>query len=233
MSRVAMVSGASRGIGKAIALDLAGRGYRLSLGIRTPGAAGDTFAGTETIAFPYEASSRESAQAWVDATKAAFGRIDVLVNAAGVSAHVGLDPAEGDEDALERLLEINVKGPWRLIQAALPSLRQSGSGRVVNLSSLSGKRVLGANVGYQMSKHAVIALTHAVRRAGWDDGVRATSVCPGFVATDMTTKHHDTVRPEEMTQPEDLARLVGTTIDLPNTAGVSELLVNWRYEHTV
>jgi NAD(P)-dependent dehydrogenase (short-subunit alcohol dehydrogenase family) len=89
---------------------------------------------------------------------------------------------------------------------------------------------MGLNAGYQMSKHAVVALTHAVRRAGWEHGIRATAVCPGFVETDMTAHVTDLPR-EEMTDPADIARLVATVVALPNNAAVAELLVNCRYEH--
>jgi NAD(P)-dependent dehydrogenase (short-subunit alcohol dehydrogenase family) len=111
----------------------------------------------------------------------------------------------------------------------MPHLEASGVGRVVNIASLSAKRVLGLNAGYQMSKHAMLALTHATRRAGWEKGVRATAVCPGFVNTDLVTGITDVPR-EEMTQPHDLARLVVSILSLPNTAAVSEVVVNYRYE---
>ncbi len=122
-----------------------------------------------------------------------------------------------------------MKAPFRLIQAALPHLRRAGNARVVQIASLSGKRVKNLNAGYQMSKHAVIALTHAVRRAGWDDGVRATAICPGFVNTEMAAGIAD-LAPEAMTQPDDVARLVANTIDMPNSASVAEILVNCRHE---
>jgi NAD(P)-dependent dehydrogenase (short-subunit alcohol dehydrogenase family) len=111
----------------------------------------------------------------------------------------------------------------------MPYLKKSGSGRVVNLSSLSGKRVKNGYAGYAMSKFAVIALTHAVRRLGWDDGVRATAICPSFVATDMTAQVTAVAR-DEMIQPSDLAELVATALALPNNAVVAELLVNCRLE---
>ena len=100
---------------------------------------------------------------------------------------------------------------------------------MINLASLSGKRVLGVNVGYQMSKHAIVALSHAVRRAGWDNGVRATALCPGFVATDMTTGL-GVMDAGHMTSVDDLAHLAATVIMLPNNASVAELTVNCRYE---
>jgi NAD(P)-dependent dehydrogenase (short-subunit alcohol dehydrogenase family) len=229
MRRVAMISGANRGIGLAIARELKAQGFALSLGVRRPADFSDPLASDEAVLLcAYEASERAAAAAWTQQTVARFGRIDVLVNNAGISRFVGLE--EGSEDDLDALLDLNVKAPFRVIRAALPHLKKSGSGRVVNLASLSGKRVLGLNAGYQMSKHAVVALTHAVRRVGWEHGIRATALCPGFVETDMTARVTDLPR-DEMTNPEDLAKLVATVVALPNNAAVAELLVNCRYEH--
>lgn len=230
---VAMVTGASRGIGAAVALDLAARGYRLSLGLRDPGTLPDALAAPDPLVVPYEAADPGAARRFVEATEARFGRIDALINSAGVSTPLELMPASGQSDddmeaTLDALLSINVKAPFRLTRAALPALCRSGHGRVIVLASMSGKRVLGLNAGYQMTKHAAVALSHAARRAGWDQGVRACAVCPSFVATDMTL-HHDLPR-HEITQPEDLARLIGEVVTQPNSTSVAELLVNWRYE---
>jgi NAD(P)-dependent dehydrogenase (short-subunit alcohol dehydrogenase family) len=229
MRRVAMISGASRGIGLAIARELKQSGLALSLGIRTPKSFSDPL-GTDgdVLVYPYDAHDRGAAASWVEATIARFGRIDVLVNNAGIARFVGLE--EGSEDDLDELLAVNVKAPFRLIRAALSHLKVSGSGRVINIASLSGKRVIGLNAGYQMSKHAIVALTHAVRRIGWEYGIRATALCPSFVNTDLVA-HVTDVPHDEMTDPADLARLVATVVALPNSAAVAELLVNCRYEH--
>ncbi|MGE0722943.1 MAG: SDR family NAD(P)-dependent oxidoreductase [Alphaproteobacteria bacterium] len=227
--RVAMVSGANRGIGNAIARRLAREGYRLSLGVRRPESVVG-LAGADIQAFAYEAADPAAGERWVAATLARFGRIDVLVNNAGI--HRAITIAEGPESELDELLEINVKAPFRLIRAAWPHLRAGGRGRVVNVASLSGKRVGNLAVGYQMSKFAVVALAHAVRRAGWEDGVRAVALCPGYVDTDMAGG--PTAPPREtMTDPDELAELVATVIGLSNTASVAELLVNCRYENMV
>ena len=222
--RVAMVSGASRGIGRAVMERLLTRGFRVSAGVRNPQA----LPGDDRLSVHrYDAAREDAAGEWVAATMARFGRIDALINAAGINPVATLtDP---DERALDALWLINVKGPLRVVRAALPHLAASGEGRVVNLASLSGKRVRNANIGYAMSKFAVLALTHAIRREGWDRGIRATALCPGFVATDMTSEV--TAWPhEKMTSAADLAVLVETMLLLPNTATVAELLVNCRLE---
>ena len=234
MAKIAMISGATRGIGLAIARELRASGYALSLGVRRPDAVATLFAHDDALpavmSYAYEAADCEAPAAWVAATLQRFGRIDVLVNNAGIAPFIGLE--DGSDDALDEMFDINVKAPFRLIRAALPALKASGCGRVINVASLSGKRVMGLNAGYQMSKHAVVALTHAVRRVGWEHGIRATAVCPGYVATDLTAGVTE-VQQEAMTDPADLARLVATVVQLPNTAAIAELLVNCRYEHTL
>jgi NADP-dependent 3-hydroxy acid dehydrogenase YdfG len=228
--RVVMVSGANRGIGLAVARCLHAKGYRLSLGSRDAAKLDAAFGGIDesrVISCAFDARDSASCEAWVERTASRFGRIDGLVNNAGIGLNVGIE--DDDEAAYYAMWDVNVKGPLRLIRLVMPYLRRSGSGRVINLSSLSGKRVKNANAGYAMSKFAVVALTHAVRRLGWDDGVRATAICPSFVATDMTAQVTAVPR-GEMIQPADLAELVATALALPNNAVVAELLVNCRLE---
>ena len=174
----------------------------------------------------YDATDRDSADQWVASTVEHFGGVDVLINNAGILDRTGLEDLE--EDALDEMWVVNVKGPLRLTQLTLPYLRACGTGRVINMASMSGKRVKSTfSPGYSMTKHAVVALSHATRQLGWDDGVRVTAVCPAAVATDMGGAIGDT---DDMIQPEDLATLVATLITLPNTASVAELLVNSKLE---
>jgi len=221
--RVVMVSGASRGIGRAVVDRLLASGFTVSAGMRTPG----KLAGTDRLmTHRYDAEEAGSAEAWVRATVERFGHVDAIVNAAGLNPKVRVQD-EG-EDLLDEMWRVNVKGPLRVIRAALPHLAKCGHGRVVNLGSLAGKRV-GSNVGYAMTKFAVVALTHGVRREGRDAGIRATVICPGYVATDMTANETEIPR-HEMSQPGDLAELVETVLRLPNNASVSELLVHCQFE---
>ena len=225
--RVVMVSGANRGMGAVIAARLAADGYRLSLGARRTDALAESAPDIEPerlLLNHHDAIDLDSARRWVDATVERFGGIDVLVNNAGIVDRTGLESM--DEDVLDEMWAVNVKGPLRLTRLALPHLRRSGTGRVINMASLSAKRVKGDAIpGYSMTKYALLALSHAVRQISWDDGVRVTAVCPGPVATDMMDPDDDTI-----TQPEDVADLVATLVALPNTAAVSELLITCRLE---
>jgi NAD(P)-dependent dehydrogenase (short-subunit alcohol dehydrogenase family) len=222
--RVVMVSGASRGIGRAVAERLYADGYRLSLGMRSPSAG---FPGMEVerlLLSVYEARDPRTAQAWVDATVNRFGRIDAVVANAGIFRDA--DVESGIEADLDAMWDVNVKGPWHLIQAAFPHLKQSAAGRVVAIASMSGKRLKSAQMtGYAMSKFALMALIHGVRHSGWPHGIRATAVCPGYVATDMTSDV-DTLPRTAMTPPSTIATLVSMAIGLPNEATMPELAVN-------
>lgn len=222
--RVVMISGARRGIGRAVLERLLAGGYPVSAGLRTMT---DMPAHADLACLPYDAARTGSAEAWVAATVERFGRVDIVINAAGLNTRGTL--FDTDESAFDQLFAVNAKGPMRVIRAAWPHLVASGAGRVINLASLSGKRVRNDNLAYAMSKFALMALTHEVRRAGWEHGIRASAICPGFVATDMTAAVTKWPR-DQMSRPEDLALLIETLIALPNTTSIAEVLVNCRHE---
>src|ERR1700737_336525 len=130
-NRIVMVSGASRGIGRAVVDRLVASGFRVSAGLRDP----SRLRGSEKLmTHRYDAEDAESPISWVKATVARWGGVDAIVNAAGINPKV-LVSDEG-EDELEDMWRINVKGPLRIIRAALPHLAVCGHGRVVNLGSL-------------------------------------------------------------------------------------------------
>ncbi len=224
-NRVAMISGANRGIGAAVATHLAVAGWDLSLGMREPTVSKGP---PHALFHPYDADASQAEANWVDATLARFGRIDAIVCNAGLM--IPKTAISITELEMAAMFNVNVFAPQRLAQAAWPTLRASGRGRVVVICSLSGKRVASADSGaYAMTKFAAVALTHALRHAGWHDGVRATAICPGYVATDMATAITD-MDPRTMTQPEEIARLVEVALNLPNTASVPEIMVNGLIE---
>ena len=233
MGRVAMVSGGGRGLGAAITEKLLAEGWTLSLGLRDEAQA-DKFGAPEDrlMTAAFDATDPASAQTWVDATHARFGRIDALINNAGILRVV--DFHRGTEADLDDLWTINVKAPFRLIRAALPHLKTSGTGRVINIASTDGKRFrTGTSIGYAMTKHAVLALTQAVRMEGWDDGIRATALCPGAIDTDLIADIPGVTPKSDRLTPETVAGIVAFTLDLPNQASVPELVVNTRLESLI
>ncbi|MBW4708396.1 SDR family NAD(P)-dependent oxidoreductase [Roseobacter sp. YSTF-M11] len=233
MTGIAMVSGAGRGLGAAIADRLLTDGWSLSLGLRdTTQAARFDVDADRLLVSPFDATDPASADAWVQATASRFGRIDALVNNAGILRMVDFE--QGSEDDLDALWAINVKAPFRLIRAALPHLKASGTGRVVNIASTDAKRFrAGTSIGYSMTKHALLAMTQAVRQAGWDDGVRATALCPGAIDTDLIADLPGVTPKADRLTPETVARMVAFILALPNQASVPEFIANTRLESLI
>lgn len=226
--RVIMISGANRGIGLAVARALYDAGYSLSLGARNPDSLAEVTSGwtpERVLTSRYDAEDQETHRQWVAATIARFGRLDGLVNNAGIMEDVSVE--DENDEALDRMWAVNVKAPLSMTRTALPHLRRCGAGRIINLSSLAGKAVYGSGIGYSMTKFAAVALSHATRHAGWDDGVRCTALCPGYVSTDMTAAV-ETMAYDEMIAPGDIAEVVLTLLALSNKASIAELVINCR-----
>ena len=235
--RVVMVSGANRGIGRAIAEALYSAGYNVSLGARNPDSLDAVISNWDpqrSMKARYDAEDKNSHTLWVEQTQAHFSRIDGLVNNAGVAIRVKVDEdlVNDKDDVLDHMWAVNVKAPLSMIRNALPHLKRSGQGRVINIASIAGKGIYNNNVGYAMTKFAAVALSHATRRMGWDDGVRCTAICPGLVRTDMTADV-DTFPIDEMMEPGDIAALAVTVMGLSNSASVAELVVNCRNDITM
>jgi NAD(P)-dependent dehydrogenase (short-subunit alcohol dehydrogenase family) len=233
MGRVAMVSGAGRGLGAAIADKLLSDGWSLSLGLRDAAQAQRFTADRDRLLVShFDATDPASAKAWVQATVDHFGKLDALVNNAGILRMVDFD--HGSEDDLDDLWAVNVKAPFRLIRAALPHLRASGSGRVINIASTDAKRFRpGTSIGYSMTKHALLVMTQAVRQAGWDDGVRATALCPGAIDTDLIEDLPNVTPKADRLTPETVASMVAFVLSLPNQASVPEFIANTRLETVI
>ncbi len=234
--RVILISGASRGIGAAIARRLHADGYTLSLGARDPKMASDALGAHDqarVMTARFDALDADSASRWIAATVERFGRIDGLINNAGILRMVRFD--EGDEAAMNEMWSVNVMAPFRLLRLALPHLRRAGHGRVVNIASTDAKRFRDAtsSIGYVMTKHAVLVLSHAAKFAGWDDGVRVTALCPGAVETDLIAGLAGATPAAGRMKPETVAHTVSFLLTLPDTASVAELPMNTRLESTL
>jgi len=232
--RVAMVTGASRGIGEAIARRLLDDGYRLSLGVRDVAATGERFPDDPRLIIEhFDAVKPDTAETWVNKTLEKFGAIDVLVNNAGIWKQVNFE--SGSEQELDDMWEVNVKAPFRLIRLVLPHLKACGCGRIVNIASTDGIRFRDStcSIGYTMSKHALVAMSHAARHASYDDGVRVTALCPGAVDTGMVATVPGVTPLADRLQPSTVAHMVATLLTLPNNASVAWMPLNTRLESTL
>jgi NAD(P)-dependent dehydrogenase (short-subunit alcohol dehydrogenase family) len=222
---VVMISGASRGIGAATAEAMLEAGWAVSLGMRDPG--GSKFSGNSVLNCRYDALDPQSERDWVAETVARFGRVDGLVLNAGIMMKKTV--LEATDDDFDLMFAVNVKSPMRLSQLAWPHL-EKGPGRIVVMSSLSGKRVRSAGAGlYGMSKFALTALSQALRQCGKESGVRSTAICPSYVATDMAQGLTNTAE-SELTRPQDIATIIRTVLSLPASASIAEVPVNWTVE---
>ena len=187
MRPVAFVTGASRGIGAAIAKALAAD-HDLAL---TSTARGGTKAtakicrqlGAEVLELQHDAASRKDADRIVKAVDKAFGRVDVLVNNAGIV--VRRPTVKMSDDDFDRVLAVNLSGPFYLVRRLLPGMIARGQGRVINVSSISATLGAAGATGYCASKWGLDGLTRALAEELRGTGVLALSVLPGSVATDM------------------------------------------------
>ena len=192
----------------------------------------DEAAFASNMAVHFDADVPATADGWVTATVERLGRIDALVNNAGILRAVDFE--QGNETDLDAMWAVNVKAPFRLIRATLPHLRESGTGRIVNIASTDARRYRpGTSIGYAMTKHALLAMTQAARFAGWEDGVRATALCPGAIDTDLVSELPEVTPKGNRLTPETVAGIVAMILTLPNQASVPELIVNTRLESLI
>jgi NADP-dependent 3-hydroxy acid dehydrogenase YdfG len=177
--KVALVTGASRGIGAAVARRLAQEGVKLGLASRS----GDDLGIQDAVAQPCDVRESDQLGKIISATVEAFGRLDILIPNAGVGAYGPfLDLAP---DFLEEMVDINVKGTLYAVRAALPHLLESGEADIVTLASEAGRRGLPFEAVYCASKFAQVGFTRALDHELRAHGIRCTNVCPGGVATDF------------------------------------------------
>jgi ketoreductase RED2 len=186
--RVAIVTGSSSGIGEATARRLSALGAGVVVNSATSVEAGERVAASlpgESLYVRADVSDPAQGRALLDAALARFGQLDVLVNNAGwtkVVPHADLEAL--DDEILRRTFEVNVFGTWWLTKAAMPHLRKSEDGNVVNVTSIAGLRPLGSSIAYAMSKAALNHLTRLLAKACGP--VRVNAVAPGLVATPWT-----------------------------------------------
>ncbi len=186
-NKVALITGASKGIGKAIAYALGKEGAKViisSRGQETLDEVVKEFAaeGIEALAIAANAGKEEDLTLLVEKSIAAFGRIDILVNNAATNPVFG--PIElCDEKAFDKIMAVNVKGPFMLSKLVLPYFQQNGTGSIINISSVEGKKPSQGLGIYSVSKTALIQLTKSMALEWGKYNVRVNAICPGLIQT--------------------------------------------------
>jgi len=217
--KVALVTGASRGIGAAVARALDVEGVRLGLASRS----GDDLGIEGAVALPCDVRRPDQLEALVADTVDRFGRLDILVANAGVGAYGPF--LELEPDHLEEMIDVNVKGTLYAVRAALPHLVESGEADIVTLASEAGRRGLPFEAVYCASKFAQVGFTRALDHELRELKVRCTNVCPGGVATDFAIGRGRTSEmPElaDMMSPEDVAEVVVFVLTRPRNHRILE-----------
>lgn len=189
---VVWITGASSGIGEALAVACAQRGCRLVLSARQPSelervaerCAGTGISRDNILVLPLDVTDFESMSGAVESVVNAFGSIDVLINNAGISQRSLFE--DTDLSVYQTILNVNVMGPIALTRAVLPVMKKQGSGHIVVTSSIAGKMGVPYRTGYCASKHAVIGFYDSLRAELHDSGIKVSCVLPGFVRTGIS-----------------------------------------------
>lgn len=226
-SSTALVTGASRGLGRAIALELGRAGWRVGICARSRAGVEDTLrelraAGVAAAGRPADVADGRDVAALVAHVEAELGPVGLLVNNAGVlhaKPFEEITPEEWDES-----FATNVRSLYVTTRLVLPGMRARRSGTIVNVASLSGKSGFAGGTVYTATKHAVLGFSRSLMLEVRQEGVRVIAVCPGSIDTEMIQRQSVFERdPARILQPEDVARAVADAVALPPRALVSEL----------
>jgi NAD(P)-dependent dehydrogenase (short-subunit alcohol dehydrogenase family) len=213
--RAALVTGGSSGIGLAISRALAEDGYAVTISARRPDKLEQAAAllieqGLDVTPAPANVASEEEVKELIAAHRERCGRLDVLVNNAGVGIGGAIDEVETKK--LDMQLDVNLRSYVIAMREAMPMLREAGAEHgkalIVNTASIAGKGGQGWLAVYSATKAGVIGLSQATQMEVGKAGIQVTALCPAFVDTPMTEWVQGQVKPEEMIQPDDLAETV-------------------------
>ena len=224
---VGLVTGASRGIGRAIADTLARAGARLVLnGLRKDpleAAAGELRKqGAEVETVAGDVGDEASASAMVQAAISKWGRLDVLVNNAGIGPASPL--VEMDPSLFDQVMRTNVRGPYLLMRAAIPPMKKQGGGTIVNIASLAGVNPVPQKAAYAASKWALIGMTRSLMGEVRKDKIRLILIEPGSTLTDFGHNPDEKrAKADKIVHPCDVAEVVLAALKLPERATVSEI----------
>ena len=224
--KVALVTGAGRGIGRAVALALAAEGAAVALAARTRAdlaavAAGIRDAGGRALAVPADVTQDPEVDALVEQVTAELGRLDILVTAAGTAAFGPF--ADSKVAAWEAMLAVNLRAVMTCCRAVLPAMLRQGSGTILTIASIAAKRALPGSAVYTATKAGVVGFSRVLAEELRAHGVRVGVLVPGAVDTPLWDALGSTPPRELMLRPEDVARAAVLMASLPPHASLEEL----------
>ena len=185
MSRVAVVTGGTRGIGADIAIKLKADGYKVAANYAGNDEKASKFkADTGIDVFKFDVADFDSVTKGIDEVASALGPVEVLVNNAGITRDGMLHKM--DIDAWQAVIDTNLTSCFNLCRAVVPAMREAGFGRIVNISSINGQKGQMGQTNYSAAKAGMIGFTKALAQEGAFKGITANVICPGYIATEMT-----------------------------------------------
>jgi len=226
--RVVLVTGGAQGLGAAIAEEFADGGMRIVIGdINTDAAADRARAidptGVGTHGIQLDVADRESVNAALAQVIERFGRLDVLVNNAGIDLTLPFD--EIPEKTFDRILDVNLRGPVLLTRAALPALRDSGRGMVLNIVSTAAKRAWPNASAYHASKWGLLGFTHALHSEARAYGVRVTAVVCGGMRTPFILERFPDTPLENLQEPSSVAQTLRCLVEAGHDSVIPEITI--------
>jgi 3-oxoacyl-[acyl-carrier protein] reductase len=226
--KVAIVTGASRGIGRSIALTLARNGARVSLAAKTGAQLKAVQAeieamGGQASSFPTDVSREAEVIALIRDTGERFGRLDILVNNAAIGVFGPL--VETTAEQWDRIFAINARGPFLLCREAIPYLRKQERAFIINISSVVGVKGYVDQGAYSASKHALMGMTKSLAKEVHQDGIRVHAVCPGGVDTQLIAEARPDLDRSVLMQPKEIADIVLFLVTRQGNAVIDEIHV--------
>lgn len=233
--KVVVITGASSGLGEITARYLAAEGAIVILGARrneriTALAAEIASRGGKALAMKTDVTDKDQVKRLVDAAVEKFGRVDVIVNNAGLMPVSPLDRLKIDE--WDRMIDVNIKGVLYGIAAALPYMQEQRGGHIINVSSVAGHTVSPGFAVYSATKHAVLALSEGLRQEVTEYNIRTTVISPGAIATELPDSISDAAMSERLQKfyarvsikPDAFAHAVAYAISQPDDVDINEIL---------